>query len=144
MRADIIKHFAKNKQKTCLESPKASILWWSLSECSSNASIIQVMKAKNILVWDCFFTFIKYDIVKATVRKFCLFVTISVWKPAIAAICGIIFLAWVVHRHGSSTDKSNVWLSVTAPVWILHFVFTDTTSWKYDPNKSFHWRMSSE
>ncbi len=33
-------------------------------------------------------------LVKAAVRKFCLFVAISVWKPGIAALCGIIFRAW--------------------------------------------------
>lgn len=73
---------------------------------------------------------------QAALRKFCLFVAISVWKPGIAAIRAVIFLAWVVNWHGSSADECNV--------WILHFVFTDSMSWKYDPNKSFHWKMSSE
>ncbi len=46
--------------------------------------------------------------IKAAVCKFCLFVAISVWKPGIAAACGIILLAWVVLRHGFSADESNV------------------------------------
>ncbi len=31
---------------------------------------------------------------KAAVHKFLLFVAISVWKPGIAALCGIIFRVW--------------------------------------------------
>ncbi len=42
--------------------------------------------------------------IKAAVCKFCLFVAISGWKPEIAALCGIIFRAWVVLRYGSSAD----------------------------------------
>ncbi len=34
------------------------------------------------------------SIFKTAVRKFCLFVAISVWKPGIAVSCGIIFRAW--------------------------------------------------
>ncbi len=45
---------------------------------------------------------------QAAVRKFCLFVSISVWRPGIAAACGIIFRVWVVLRHGSGADESNV------------------------------------
>ncbi len=62
---------------------------------------------------------------KVSVRKFCLFVAISVLKPGIAAVYGIILLAWVASRHGSSTDESNVLKSmcgshsVTAPVWMF-------------------------
>ncbi len=33
-------------------------------------------------------------LVKAAVRKFCLFVAISVWKPEIAALCRIILIGW--------------------------------------------------
>ncbi len=33
-------------------------------------------------------------LLKAAVRKFCLFVAIYVWKPGIAVTCGIILLAW--------------------------------------------------
>ncbi len=54
--------------------------------------------------------------IKAAVCKFCLFVAISVWKPAIAAVCGIILLAWVVRRHDSSADESNVLRSVCQSV----------------------------
>ncbi len=39
-------------------------------------------------------SFVAQHIFKAAVRKFCLFVAISVWKPGIAAFCGIIFRAW--------------------------------------------------
>ncbi len=36
----------------------------------------------------------KVPLVKAAVRKFCLFVAISVWKPGIASFCRSIFRAW--------------------------------------------------
>ncbi len=40
--------------------------------------------------------------------------------------------------------EENGWLLVTAPVWILYFGITDSTSWMYNPNKNFHRKMSSE
>ncbi len=57
-------------------------------------------------------------LVKAAVRTFCLFVAISVWKPGIAAACGIIFLAWAVSM---CVSQSGVCMcqSVTAPVWMF-------------------------
>ncbi len=50
-------------------------------------------------------------ILKAVVRKFCLFVALYVWKPGIAVSCRIIFRAWgcdPLFRHGSSMDESSV------------------------------------
>ncbi len=52
------------------------------------------------LYFDPFKQFVPVQYVKAVVRKFCFFVGVSVWKPGIAVLCGIIFLAWVVLRHG--------------------------------------------
>ncbi len=46
--------------------------------------------------------------IKAAARKFCLFVTISVWKPGIAVFAELSCLRGVVSRHGSSADESNV------------------------------------
>ncbi len=46
---------------------------------------------------------------KAAVCKFCLFVAISVWKPGIAAGCGIIFLVWYVLQHGSTWMNLTFW-----------------------------------
>ncbi len=57
-------------------------------------------------------------LVKAAVRKFCLFVAIFVWKPGIAAACGIIFLAWAVSMCVSQSGVC-VCQSVTAPVWMF-------------------------
>ncbi len=92
-----------------------------------------------------------YDmrVIKAAVRKFCLFVAISVWKPGIAVTCRIIFIAWVLLRHGSSADESSVlrWMcSCQSPVWIKHLVITDSRLRLgiYDPNKNFHHIFSSE
>ncbi len=106
-----------------------------------------------------FFTFlIKQKILlfknkfKAAVRKFCLFVAISVWKPGIAPVCGIILLAWAVLWHGSSADESNVlrWMcSCQSPHrcgCLLYFTITDSSLCLgiYDPNKNFHRILSSE
>ena len=59
-------------------------------------------------------------------------------KPAIAVICGIIIF--------TAPQRGWIWclLSVTTSVWILYFGITDSTSWKYDQNKNFHWKISSE
>ncbi len=45
------------------------------------------------LYFDPFKQFVPVQYVKAVVRKFCFFVGVSVWKPGIAVLCGIIFLA---------------------------------------------------
>ncbi len=86
---------------------------------------------------------------KAAVRKFCFFVAISVWKPGIAAQCGIIFLAWgcVSARMNLNVLRSMcVSLSVTAPVWIVYLVITDSSLRLaiYEQNKNFHRILPSE
>ncbi len=43
---------------------------------------------------------------------------------------------------GCASDESNVLRSMCG--YSLYFGITDSTSWKYDPNKNFHWKMSSE
>lgn len=69
--------------------------------------ILVLFQALYVFIyWMTFFFFRKY--LKLQSVSFAIFVTISVFKPAVAVICGIIFIAWVVHRHGSSMDESNV------------------------------------
>ncbi len=86
----------------------------------------------------------KWCDVKAAVYRSCLFVTISVWKPGIAAFCGIIFLArgWesVRLQHGwILCFEENVWQSVTQRCGcLLYFTITDSIRLGiYDPNKEF-------
>ncbi len=91
-------------------------------------------------------------LLKAAVRKFCLFVAISVWKPGIQLCAELSSVRGVVFRHGSCADESNVLrsmcvsLSVIAPVWILHSGITDSSLRLgiYDPNKNCHRILSSE
>ncbi len=72
-----------------------------------------------------------YLIFKAAVRKFCLFVAISVWKPAIAVICGIIIFTRVMHRHGSSADESNVlsYVLLCLFVYYVYSTFKNNSCW---------------
>jgi len=40
--------------------------------------------------------------------------------------------------------EESVQLSVSTPVWILAFIITDCTFWKYDQHKKCHLEISSE
>jgi len=40
--------------------------------------------------------------------------------------------------------EESVFVSVTAPVWILAFRITDYYFWKYDQHKNFHRKISSD
>ncbi len=91
-------------------------------------------------------------ILKAAVRKFCLFVAISVWKPGIAVSCGIILFAWAVFWHSFSADESNVlrWMCCCQSPHrcgcLLYFTITDSSLRLgiYDPNNNFHRILPSE
>ncbi len=70
-------------------------------------------------------------------------------KPAIAVICEwsslhVLCIGTDPRRLWIKCFKMYVWLSVTATEWILYLGITDSTSWKYDPNKNFYWILSSE
>ncbi len=113
---------------------------YEVPNVNNNKIIIKLNDTKHIL--------------KAAVRKFCLFVAIYVWKPGIAAVCGIIFRAW-------GCDP----VFGTAPAWmnlmfwgvcvaVSHHTGVDIhcTSQSqilaclgiYDPNQNFHHILSPE
>ncbi len=66
-----------------------------------------------------FFLVLRLNSLKAAVRKFGLFVAISVWKPGTAAVCGIISLVWDVLRLGSQSPHRCGYL--------LYFTITDSS-----------------
>ncbi len=73
-------------------------------------------------------------LLKAAVRKFCLFVSICL-------------KTWNCFVFESNVLRSMcVSLSVTAPVWILYLGITDSSLCLgiYDPNKNFHRILPSE
>ena len=82
---------------------------------------------------------------KAAVRSF------SSLSPSLFEICNCsyshiyqLYVGCASARH--SADKPNDLRRTCGcqSVWILAFAITDSTFWKYDQHKYFHWKMSSE
>ncbi len=99
--------------------------------------------------WILYFSNINY-LIKAGGLKFCLFVAISVWNLQLQLFAELLSLRGLCISMALSADEFKVLRSMCgcqSSHWCgysLYFGITDSTSWKYDPNKSFHWKTSSE
>ncbi len=86
---------------------------------------------------------------KAAVHKFCLFVA-TLFETCNCSFLRIYHYVGCVSARLFNTDESNGlrcmcgYQSLHRCEYSLIFGITDSTSWKYDPNKNFHRKMSSE